>query len=147
MAAVYTSKKCELDRHNIIAHALIHGAVNHADAEGFNPRCTVIRSRVPEIHWDLGWPLENHEQHGRQAIYRMDFEDLATKADRSVELIKEAAKDWITQGKKFSSVFTFLEFVKTYRVRDMMADRMNWKLYRSQKKVQREEARGELWLW
>lgn len=147
MTAVYTPKKCELDIHHIIAHALLNGVVTHADAEGFVPRCTVIRSRIPEIWHDLGWPFKNIQPPNKQAIYRVDREDLAQRAGVPVSFVLQGAKDWLSQGLVFKGVSLFVDFLKGYKPKDIMADRFSWKLYRSEKMVKREEARGELWLW
>ncbi len=113
---VYTASKTEIDIHHIIAHALINGSVNHVDAEAFEPRCTVIRSRVPEIRLTLGWPIRNMNPPNKLACYAINYKELVARACCEEEWIPRAAKDWKKAGRRFDACFKFVEFLaQNYR--------------------------------
>lgn len=147
MSQPYTPSKCELDRHHIIAHALLHGKVTHQDAEKFDPPCTVIRSRIPEIWKDLGWPIKNIMPPTTQAIYWINQEELAQRAGVTVDGLKRAAWDWCQQGKTFGPIFPFLEFLKGYRCKNPAADPKARLIFKAAKKVLRSEYQGEFWAY
>ena len=156
MTEGYTPKKCELDRHHIIEHALLFGQVTHSDAERFEPKCTVIRSRVPEIRYQLGWPIKNTQSRKTFAIYSIDVAELAQRACCSASLVRLAAKDWVASGRLFGPVFPFLEFLgQGYRVlqpiaepeKNPAADPGARAIFKKTPKIKRQEAQGELWAY
>ncbi len=115
---VYTASKTEIDTHHIIKHALINGSVNHLDAEAFDPRCTVIRTRMSEItnpaKW--GWPIRNVNPPNKLACYVIDYKELVARACCEEEWIPRAAKDWADSGRKFDACYRFVEFLaQNYR--------------------------------
>lgn len=113
---VYTAGKCDMDIHHLVAHALLHGHVRHPDAEAFDPPCTVIRSRIPDLH-RYGWPIKNVNPPNKMADYAMDYRELAERACCAEDLIVLAAKDWLAGGRTFHTVGPFLEFLgQGYRV-------------------------------
>ena len=143
----YTAKKCDMDRHHLIAHALLHGYVDHPAAEQFDPKCTVIRSRIPEIGMKLGWPIKNVNSPRVMARYVIDTKDLSDRAGCPVEAVGRAAKDWLAEGKLFSGVGPFLEFLKGYRAKNPASDPLARMIFKAAKKVRRGEAQGELWAY
>lgn len=92
--------------HLILAYMLTHGSISHDEAEKHCQKCTVIRSRIPDIKYKLHWPViskpEPNEGHrGSHARYFLDFQALADEARVAMDSIKKAAREWAS-SKDFS---------------------------------------------
>ena len=117
----YPASRCTIQTSLILEYLLTRGSITHEECELFTAsrgqKCTVLRSRIPEIRMKLFWPVKavyerNQSGKGTHARYVMDFGALGKQAGLEAEAIRAAAKFFREDKFLFYNVAPFLEYAK-----------------------------------
>lgn len=141
----YPASKCTIHISLILEYMLTRGSITHEECEAFTAerghKCTVVRSRMPEIRLSLFWPvITKMEKHpgGSHARYFLDYDTLGDLREfrASKEVIQAAAKEWRELGRIFYSKASFLDWLGSKLHEEKIKDlRTRHAIFRAQVKA------------